>query len=706
MLGTLFSDTTSSVLLLVEQIRQGDLALPDIQRPFVWQATKVRDLLDSMYRGYPVGYLLFWDTGADANARTIGVNEKPSHVPKKLIVDGQQRLTSLFAVMTGTPVIRDDYSRGTIRIAFRPSDETFAVTDAAIEKDPEYVPDISALWNPATSSKKTFKEYRARLAQKREVPDDEADRLEEALDGVARLNLYQFKIVELSAAVDEERVAEIFVRINSEGVTLNQADFILTLMSVWWEEGRRQLEAFARAAKTPSLAPGPFNYYIAPSPAQLLRVTVALAFRRAVLRHAYTLLRGRDLESGQIDPTTRDQQFAKLAAAQHKVLDITNWHEFLQSLERAGFRSSKMISSENVVLFAYALWLIGRVDFAVPLDRLREVMARWFFMAHTTGRYSGSFETQFEADVARLAPVAPGDADAFITTLNGIVDATLTNDFWAITLPNDLATSASKSPALMAYMAALNILDADTLLSTGKVRSRLDPAIVAKKGIERHHLFPRAYLKKLGIGETRRINQIANMALVEWFDNISISDQAPTAYWPKEVGHKKIPEATLARQREQHALPAAWPAMGYEEFLDQRRQLMSQVARKAFGMLGEQAYQPAYPAPVDPLTVAPTAGTGKWRGGGSLVQMVELGLVPAHTTLISVTNPGVVATVTPDGRVQVEDELYDTPSAAARAVSETAINGWTFWAADLPDGVRPLEELRAECATLSIPVAD
>jgi hypothetical protein len=466
------------------------------------------------------------------------------------------------------------------------------------------------------------------------------------------------------------------------------------------------LEAFARAAKVPSLNPGPFNYYIAPSPAQLLRVTVALAFRRAVLRHAYTLLRGRDLATGQIDPATRDKQFEKLAAAQHKVLDVTNWHEFLQCLERAGFRSSKMISSDNVVLFTYALWLIGRVDFGVPLDRLREVMARWFFMAHTTGRYSGSFETQFEADVARLAPLGSKDAEGFIVTLNGIVDATLTNDFWVITLPNDLDTSASKSPALMAYLAALNILDADTLLSTGKVRSRLDPAIVAKKGIERHHLFPRAYLKKLGIAETRRINRIANMALVEWFDNISISDQAPTVYWSSEIGHKQFSEATLARQREQHALPAAWPEIDYETFLDQRRHLMSQVARKAFGMLGEQAYQPAYPAPVDPLMVAPAATTGPWQGGGSLVQLVALGLVPAHTILISITNPDVVATVAPDGRVQVDDELYDTPSAAARAVSETAVNGWTFWAADLPDGVRPLEELRSECGSLTTSVAD
>jgi hypothetical protein len=154
-----------------------------------------------------------------------------------------------------------------------------------------------------------------------------------------------------------------------------------------------------------------------------------------------------------------------------------------------------MISVENAILYSYALWLIGRVDYRVPIGRLKEIIARWFFMAHTTGRYSGSFETRFEADVARLSAVTPGDAAGFIAALDQVIRDTLTADYWAITLPNDLATSASKSPALLAYIAALNILDADILLSTSKVRSRLDPAITLKKGIERHHLFPKGYLK-------------------------------------------------------------------------------------------------------------------------------------------------------------------------------------------------------------------
>jgi hypothetical protein len=290
MATTLFRDTTYSAFGLIEDIRQGEVALPDIQRPFVWGATKVRDLLDSMYKGFPIGYLLFWETGVEAGARQIGTETKQK-VPRLLIVDGQQRLTSLYAAFTGSEVVKDDYSVGRIRIAFRPGDATFAVADAATDNDPEFIADISLIWVPG-QRKNVVRAYLGRLGSKRQLDDVERDRLDEAIDRVHDLRDYPFKAVELASSVEEEQVAEVFVRINSEGVTLSQADFILTLMSVFWEKGRRQLEDFSRACTVPTLSTAsPFNWYIQPSPAQMLRVSVALAFRRAVLKDVYTLLR-------------------------------------------------------------------------------------------------------------------------------------------------------------------------------------------------------------------------------------------------------------------------------------------------------------------------------------------------------------------------------------------------------------------------------
>jgi hypothetical protein len=697
MATTLFKDTTYSVYGLVEDIKGGEVALPDIQRPFVWPASKVRDLLDSMYKGFPVGYLLFWQTGAEVGARQIGMGDKEK-VPRLLIVDGQQRLTSLYAVITGSEIVKNDYSNGRIKIAFRPADAVFAVTDAAIERDPEFIPDVSALWVPR-QRKNVVRGYLKRLALKRELIEAERDKLEEVIDRLHDLRDYPFKAVELSSTVDEEQVAEVFVRINSEGVTLNQADFILTLMSVFWEKGRRELEEFSRNCKQPTLSQAsPFNWHIRPSPPQMLRVSVALAFRRAVLKHVYTLLRGKDVETGRSDPVRRDAQFAKLQKAHERVLDITNWHEFSQCLERAGFRGSKMISSDNALLFSYAMWLIGRVDYGVPLDKLREVIALWFFMAHTTGRYTGAFESRFEQDVSRLSELKEGNSAGYVKVLYDTVDDILTADYWNITLPNELATSAAKSPALLAYIAALNILDADALLSTGKVRSRLDPAITAKKGIERHHIFPRSYLRSvLKIADNKEINQIANMALVEWADNIAISDDAPMKYWPSQVAAKNLPTESLRRQCYWHALPEDWQHLPYPDFLAARRRLMGQVVRDAYSKLKEPAYAPTYPTPSS-ASVTQQDNLASTSSMVDLSTLIESDLLPVGATLVPANwLPGEslpAATVLPDGKIAFEDEIYGSPSDAGRAATGASTNGWTYWAAETLDGRFTLVALR------------
>lgn len=692
MAETLYKVTTWPVSLLVGSIEQGKVALPDIQRPFVWPASKVRDLLDSMYRGFPVGSLLFWSTGVEAGAHQIGV-DTPKAAPQHLIVDGQQRLTSLYAVMTGRPVVREDYTEARIRIAFRPSDGTFAVNDAAIDKDPEFIPDISVLWQPGSSQIAVIQEFLEGVRARREIDKAEENRLAQAISDLATLGTHSFTVIDLSAEADEEQVAEIFVRINSEGVTLIQADFILTLMSVFWEKGRKDLEEFCRACRLPSVGgASPFNWYIKPQPSQLLRATVAVAFRRAVLKNVYTVLRGKDLETGRPSSERREAQFTRLAQAQEHVLDLTNWHEFLLCLERAGFRGKRMISSENAIIFSYAMWLLGRVDHGVPLHKLREVIACWFFMAHTTGRYSGTFETRVESDLARLADLAPGDAEGFVAVLSKIVDDTLTTDFWQITLPNELASSASKSPALLAYVAALNILDADALLSTVKVRTRLDPALMAKKGIERHHLFPRAYLHKLGITGTKRVNQIANMALVDWSDNIAISDKPPTVYWPEQLADKEeLPEETIANQIHWHALPAGWTDLSYDVFLTRRRKLMAEVVRTAFSRLADHAYAPEYP-PVQNPQAAPVA-PARARYAVRVADLIDADMLTPGFVLINPTDD-VEASVLPDGRIEFDGTAYDSPSGASDAAHGGSTNGWTYWLADGPEGLRPLAALR------------
>ena len=300
MSGTLFTQVNYTLNGLVDNIDTGFIGLPDIQRPFVWPNAKVRDLFDSMYKGFPVGYLLFWLNGATDGHKQIGEGKKQV-APTLLIVDGQQRLTSLYAVLRGMPVVREDYRHDRIRIAFRPSDESFSVADATTDRNPEYIPDISKLWASDQTTYQFINEFMAKLKSGHEVTQAEENQVSTAIGSLYNLLTYPFTALQLSAGLDEEQVAEVFVRINSKGVSLNQADFILTLMSVFWDEGRSQLEAFCRASRQPPAgpsAPTPFNYFLQPDPDQLLRVSVSLGFRRARLQNVYSILRGKDLETG------------------------------------------------------------------------------------------------------------------------------------------------------------------------------------------------------------------------------------------------------------------------------------------------------------------------------------------------------------------------------------------------------------------------
>ena len=157
MMDTLFKEVHYTLGGLIQDIGLGRIGLPDIQRPFVWSNAKVRDLFDSMFKGYPVGYFLFWQTGAfDSGSKTIGVDAKQKE-PSLLIVDGQQRLTSLYAVVRRKAIIRENFEQEFIRIAFNPCDGTFAVPDATTEKKPEFIIDISEVFGNDTYT--TISEY-------------------------------------------------------------------------------------------------------------------------------------------------------------------------------------------------------------------------------------------------------------------------------------------------------------------------------------------------------------------------------------------------------------------------------------------------------------------------------------------------------------------------------------------------------------------
>lgn len=578
----IFTTTAYPLSSLVEDIELGKLGLPDIQRPFVWPNKNVRNLFDSLYRGYPAGYLLFWETGADGAMRAIGTREL-QRPPSLAIVDGQQRLTSLYAVLKGREVLRANFKKERIKIAFNPLQERFDVTDASIVKDKAYIPDISDLWSPGFNVFEFADMFIDELKAVRELSPDEIRKAKAAIGKLQGLPHYAFTALTLNASVDAEVVADVFVRINGEGKKLNQADFIMTLMSVFWDEGRAELEMFAQKASVAGLGePTGYNHFLKPSPDQMLRATVGLGLKRARLQNVYSVLRGRDAVTGEVDVDKREAQFALLTEAQTSSLKLANWHHFLSALTLAGYRHEGMISSETAIIYSYVLYLIGLVDHKLDKQELRQVIAEFFFMASLTGRYTSSPETKFDFDLAQLRGLS--DGTTYLATLRQICATTLTNDYWEITLPNDLATSAARSPSRFAYQASLILLGARALYSPLKIADMIDPAVKGTKAtFEQHHLFPKTYLAKIGVTDLRQINQIANFALVEWPANLKISDQAPSDYAP--VLHRAFSPNERDDTLRWHALPVNWWEMQFDDFLRERRVLMARLVRDAYRTL-------------------------------------------------------------------------------------------------------------------------
>jgi len=584
----LYRSQSATIGQLVSDIQRGTLALPDIQRPFVWKNTKVRDLLDSIFKGFPFGFILTWKNPGNQEARAIGTSAKGSSLPYALVIDGQQRLTSLYAVVTGDPILDKQFRKRQIRIAFHPIQGVFEVADAAIEKNPEWIPDITALFAESMGALAVVKQYLERLTTAREITNEHAHTVEANIQRLVNLKNIPLGVLEVGLDASEEQVAEIFVRINSQGQNLKQADFILTLLAVHWQEGREQLEAFSRSCITPAAdsKPSAFNWQLRPGAHELIRVGVALGHRRARLSAAYQVLRGKDPESGLLSAEARDDNLRRFAEAQSQVLDFTNWHEFLKVLSTAGYRSEKQILSVNTALYSYALFLLGREYYGLSLQDLRPLVARWYMMSVITGRYvGGATESSMEEDLARLRTIQGGDSKAFKSVLEEAMGSELTNDFWRVTLPSRLESSSSRTSA--PFFAAQCVLGASALYSPLSVAELLDPSRIAKKSnLEAHHLFPKAWLKRSGFKAPREYNQVANMALLEWPDNILVSDSPPRDYAPKL--EERLDPVELSRQQKHHALPPEWWELEYMEFLEKRRYLMAEVIYTAYSRLGNE----------------------------------------------------------------------------------------------------------------------
>lgn len=578
----LFKFSEFSIAQLVEYVDTGIIALPELQRPFVWDAVKVRDLFDSLYRGMPIGVIILWEIYEGAPSKPIGGNKVES--PKYVVIDGQQRLTSFYAVIKNRGVFSKNFRQTRLKIGFNLLDERFEVWDAAIEKDPRWIPNISEIFEKGNSFS-----FVKDLIQKLKGSGIEfsEDKIASEIGRIYNIQDFKVQAIELFSKVDLEEVAEIFVRINSKGKVLNQSDFIMTLMSVYWDEGRKEIEEFcekSRKAPVEKNDPSPFNVIgMEPYPENIVRSLIGYGFLRGRLKYAYLALRGRDLETEQESEEVRERNFSILKESQKEVLDLTNWHGFIKEISDAGFVNRSLITSDNAFYATYSIYLLLK-KFGVDYDTISSFIKEWFAFSILTQRYTSSPESVIERDLMMFKDATSKNVNEIVKKMRNIIDVTLTDDYWKLTLPNNLETSSTRSPSFVLYLASLVRKDAYILFSDTKLKDYLSPLFkFKKKPIDIHHIFPKNYLKKLGIEDRKLVNQVGNLVYVEYKKNIKIADKPPEEYF--EDLQRIYSEKSLKEMLNSHAIPENFFEMDYQTFLNERRKLMAKEIEKYFKTL-------------------------------------------------------------------------------------------------------------------------
>lgn len=582
---------------LLTWVKSGEIAIPEIQRPFVWNAVKVRNLLDSLFRGYPVGYLIAWRNP------DVKLKDGTSSSGKRILIDGQQRVTALMAALLGREVVNDDYKRVRIRIAFHPGDLRFEVTNPAIEKDASWIPDIAVVFDPATSLFDLVNDYCKRNAA------THADAVFRSIESLRGITSNQIGLIELASELDIETVAEIFIRVNSEGVPLSQADFAMSKIAVNETYGgpmlRKAIDYFCHLAVAPEFfgvvkndrefAQSEFcgkmdwlhkdqDGLYDPSYTDVLRVAFTSEFRRGRLEDLVALLSGRNFETRQYEEQVIEVSFARLKKGLVRFMNETHFQRLLMIIRSAGFVDASMIGSQNALNFAYILYLTLRdVDF--PDMEIERYVRRWFAMSILTGRYSSTPETTFDYDIRQI------DTQGIENYAETVFRGELSEAFWEAALPQSMNTSVASSPYFRLFEAAQIKANDKGFLSRD---------IVVRELVERkadvHHLFPREYLKRHGL-QRGQYNQIANYVVTQSEINIAIGSKEPSVYFGRlleqcQGGPKSYGNITsldeLRANLAANCIPQDIEKMTVEDypvFLEERRKLMARKIRGYFEAL-------------------------------------------------------------------------------------------------------------------------
>ncbi len=573
---------------LLSWIKSGEIAIPEIQRPFVWKSAKVRDFIDSLYQGYPVGYIITW--------RNPDVKLKNGELSagKKVLIDGQQRITALTAAIVGQRVLNKNYKEVSIRIAFNPLTEKFEVLNKALEKSSDWINNINPIVNDEVSITKAIRNYLTLN------PEANEDLIEDRIENLKKIKNKQVGIIELDHSLDIDTVTEIFIRINQKGVVLSNADFVMSKIAA--DEAndgnkmRKLVDYFCRLIVDKGfnkhiidndkdfanheyyralkwMATGNDDLYV-PNYIDVLRVAYTYKFSRGKFSDLVALLSGRNFETRTYEAEIAENSYRMLSEGLKDFVNQTNYQRFIMLVESTGLIHNKLISSKNSLNFSYTLYLKLRKE-GMPESEVQQYVKRWLVMSLLIGRYSGSSESMIDEDIKQI------NEKGIETYLNQMEQNYLGDGFWDFGLISDLETTSVNNNAYNVYLAAQCNANTTAFLS----KSMKINSLIEQRG-DIHHIFPKKYLTDNGYTQ-RQYNQIANFVYTEQSTNIKVGKMAPKEYMQKimqeiddgaydisTIDSKSILEESLWFNDMPNVLYNA-DHSDYNEFLIARRRMMA-----------------------------------------------------------------------------------------------------------------------------------
>lgn len=600
-----YTVSTLSVETVLGFIKSGEIAIPEIQRPFVWKPKQVRDLIDSLYTGYPTGYLII-SQNPDMKLKdgTLGVG-------KKIMIDGQQRTTALMTAIVGMDVITETFEKKRIKISFNPlvendsEEERFKVQDNAIRKDKRWIADIATVFAPDFNQWNFVNEYC------KENPEVSGSIINDAIMNLLRIKSCQIGVITLDKDLTIDEVTEIFIRINSQGAKLNQSDFAMSKIAANVSYGgnllRKGIDYFSHLAVQPDWYPDMCKdtefkasaYFRAmewlkddredifdPDYGDILRIAFMYKFGRGKMKDLVSLLGGRDFETREYKEDIAEKSFALLKEGVLEFMNKYSFSNFILAIKSAGFISPKLINSDITLDFAYTLFLLLHADPAFDTKTVDEYVVKWYVLTTLTGRYITSPETAMDFDLRNIK------AKGFVQFFKEIEAAELSDTFWNIGLVQRLETSAFNSPFFNVFLASQIYSSDNALFSKGTKVSDLITIIG-----DVHHIFPKKYLMANGWKDKAQYNQIANYTYLDTQVNKDISDDAPYDYFTKAFtacengtsAYGNIKDvAELEENLKSNCIPYEVIEMShvdYPKFLEQRRMLMAQKIKKYYESL-------------------------------------------------------------------------------------------------------------------------